>query len=545
MLSGVHRLMGPVGTLQIKRSKVPLLPTRVIDVGDETHEPYLYISPPECRSHYLALSHCWGSVQILTTTCQNLEQRKRSIPVTQFPKTFRDAVQITRKLGLQYLWIDSLCIVQDSKDDWDAESAVMGRLYSQAFLTIAAGGAANSSEGCFLPRPASAKSIVKLQLPDIHDPVYATTYIEEAPCLTPNILDTRAWCLQEAALTPRLLIYGKKMLGWLCSGCQESEQGISLGSNNDIFTALAPRAPSREYFKGIMEGLDWSFIAHVKSTWTNLDSDRGLWNNVVANYTQRSMSFGKDKLPALSGYARGFNETKWVGKQRLQGYYAGLWKGHLPHALLWKAVGGKEMSKSDEWRAPTWSWASLDGPVSYSNESFGFMELSKLENSRTKLTWIVEPSTTPAGKDIYGAVTAGKLWCRLPMLEAKCVERPSPEGCPRYAQLIPTQSSTNKASESDSTNAYAWFDTPMANHAALPTVWCTMLTKTAGLILEQIDQEPKEYQRLGLFQMDKEWGKQAWKHPKFWDFESDPEWTKDIWKKATSPVPYKDYFSIL
>ncbi|TVY55546.1 hypothetical protein LCER1_G002742 [Lachnellula cervina] len=70
----------------------------------------------------------------------------------RLPPSFRDAVIVTRELGIRYLWIDSLCIVQDDLDDWRKESAQMDRIYGMSFLTIIAAGASHSQGGCFVPR---------------------------------------------------------------------------------------------------------------------------------------------------------------------------------------------------------------------------------------------------------------------------------------------------------------------------------------------------------------------------------------------------------
>jgi hypothetical protein len=102
------------------------------------------------KGRYLALSHCWGVSTInerLTTTLATLEIRLKSIPMSLMPANFYDATIITRKLGYRYLWIDSLCIIQDSTEDWETESQNMGNIYMNASLTIAAGAAKDSDGG--------------------------------------------------------------------------------------------------------------------------------------------------------------------------------------------------------------------------------------------------------------------------------------------------------------------------------------------------------------------------------------------------------------
>jgi hypothetical protein len=132
------------------RAAKSTLPTRVVYVGDGSREPYLYETSRE-DALYTALSHCWGGKKNihLTTKTADLEIRGESIPISTLPKTFADAVLLTRKLGIKYIWIDSLCIIQDDAEDWVRESARMAEVYQNAALTISADGAADGSQGLF------------------------------------------------------------------------------------------------------------------------------------------------------------------------------------------------------------------------------------------------------------------------------------------------------------------------------------------------------------------------------------------------------------
>lgn len=114
----------------------PLLPTRYLNV--DSNPPRLCVAEDGARGFYVALSHCWGKTQPLRTTSATIADRLISIPTADMPQTFRDAVLITRELGLEYLWIDSLCIVQDSQEDWEKESAKMGDIYRHLPATAGA-----------------------------------------------------------------------------------------------------------------------------------------------------------------------------------------------------------------------------------------------------------------------------------------------------------------------------------------------------------------------------------------------------------------------
>jgi len=115
------------------------LPFRVIDVGegeDYSSHPFLRISNSRSVGVYTTLSWCWGSTKPLTTTKGTLKARTEKMPMNSLPKTFQDAVVITRSLGIQYLWIDALCIIQDCEEDWKIQSSEMARIYKNSFLTI-------------------------------------------------------------------------------------------------------------------------------------------------------------------------------------------------------------------------------------------------------------------------------------------------------------------------------------------------------------------------------------------------------------------------
>ena len=124
------------------------LPTRVINVGS-TGQTVTLFEHNGTTGRYMTLSHSWGSSPQLTTTTKRLNEFKKGVEVSSLPKNFQDAVQITRKLGIRFLWIDSLCIIQDDPQDWERESAQMASIYRNSYLTISATASPDSSSGCF------------------------------------------------------------------------------------------------------------------------------------------------------------------------------------------------------------------------------------------------------------------------------------------------------------------------------------------------------------------------------------------------------------
>ncbi|PSN70821.1 HET-domain-containing protein, partial [Corynespora cassiicola Philippines] len=172
-----------------------ILPARTLDIGskDGSQEPLLHVNETGEEGQWIALSHCWGDEKtgsFCRTLANNLAQHCRGIPLNTLPPTFRDAIIVTRKLGYRYLWIDSLCIVQDDPSDWKEESGKMVEIYQNAALVLAAETARNAQGGFIEGTGASVQ-------PEGH-------------------LETRAWTLQERALASRVLHYNRDRLLWSC-----------------------------------------------------------------------------------------------------------------------------------------------------------------------------------------------------------------------------------------------------------------------------------------------------------------------------------------
>lgn len=289
------------------------------------------------------------------------------IPVESLPKTFKDAIEIAQKLGLNYLWIDSLCIIQDSEDDWQKESALMRSVYGGSIITIAASSAHDSSQGCFL-KPPNFSGGLRARITDggrqrVQDfrsmNVYSLSTFE-------THLGTRAWALQEKMLPSRTIHFGDRGAFWECRTTIASEY-LPDGFPNQLVRPLVCR-----------EG---------KFEW--------LWPLIVQLYSAANLTFGKDKLPALSGIARfAYNET---GDQ----YLAGLWRGRVEEQLCWYRCRSKSTLKRPPWRAPTWSWASVDGRVSWYTLQKGLLE--------TKYAHVLDANTIKYGHDPFGQVTSGVI----------------------------------------------------------------------------------------------------------------------------------------
>ncbi|KAF7924545.1 hypothetical protein EAE99_006493 [Botrytis elliptica] len=197
------------------------LPSRVIDVRSEGEDPLL-VETNQRHGNWVALSYCWGSSPTTTTTRRNFQQYCNKIPMSALPHTIKDAIIITRRLGYQFLWIDSLCIVQDSPEDWAVESLKMADVYGGASLTIAAEAAIDTASGIF-----DSTNVLRQQQSQNfnfsvkgYHPVYprdnGRLYLRDSVDLQPSsvisCLKKRAWALQEDLMSRRLISFGKEQL---------------------------------------------------------------------------------------------------------------------------------------------------------------------------------------------------------------------------------------------------------------------------------------------------------------------------------------------
>ncbi|KAK4444751.1 heterokaryon incompatibility protein-domain-containing protein [Podospora aff. communis PSN243] len=353
------------------------LPTRVIAVGTEGAEPFLY-ETKGAMGQYTALSHCWGppDKRPPTTVRANLSVRKRGIPIGELSPTFLEAVQLTRALGIPYLWIDSLCIIQDDERDWAREAARMADVYTNAALTISATGAADSKVG--LLQPVSSRKLPpsmlldtgpgeaseelrriygrRTDLQETIDDLFAPHIVERSAARdNAEPLFSRAWTLQEWVLSRRVVHFATGELLWDCLGAEGCEcQGARLvprQGRHGIWRRVFE--PGSEVDKNRLEDPEW------------------VWRKTVMIFTSRQITYDSDKLPALSGVAKSLAAERPADG----GYIAGHWRSELPLSLLWRRgymFGTKTpTSRPAKYHAPSWSWASVNGPIWYGDQHRG------------------------------------------------------------------------------------------------------------------------------------------------------------------------------
>ena len=310
------------------------LPTRVLDVRDSQN---IKLCETGRRSGaYTALSHCWGAPnKTFLTTHETIADMKAGFSIEQAPATFRDAILVTRCLGMRYLWIDCLCIIQNDTADWSWEAARMGSLYANAYLTIAAANAKDDNDGFLQLRSYVLTSLSIISSTGNSAQVYLQTSYDLNKLELYNgkePLDTRGWTLQEQRLSRRSLRFGSREISWDCQcfGLRESrtDHDNSMRTSMDL---LNPRSTA--------------------SMPLSYDS----WYDMIFSFTRRLLKYDTDKFLALSGLA-----TE-VAKFQNGTYHAGLWWEDMARGMLWSKSVAVELNKPSEYLAPSWSWASLNG----------------------------------------------------------------------------------------------------------------------------------------------------------------------------------------
>jgi len=396
-------------------------PTRILEVGPKEGIRLVVTSDLIQKPEYLTLSHCWGGASISKLVSGNISLFQENIQLDSLPKTFRDAILITRRLGYDYLWIDSLCIIQDSTEDWSRESSIMGMIYQRSVCTIAALAAQNSHQGCFTKRNPlyyrhcrvlgdSAKGVYVL---GTTTPKMWVTGGYGSPCK----LNQRGWVVQERLLSPRTLHFGPKSIGWECIECEATE------TEPDEEASLSMLADS------LRPKTTFAFLGQSISKNTPVNSGefvafRNAWWTIVSTYTGCDLTFGHDKLVAIAGIIRVIESRTGLTS------IAGHWKEFLLQDMLWKAVVSAK--RAQDYRAPSWSWASIDKHVygTYFDDIY-----TPVCNSETKmmydLDWLAQVKDSGAIPLMSGSVWSGQVSGGFIKLQAKAlmVEYGDYKGC--------------------------------------------------------------------------------------------------------------------
>lgn len=292
---------------------------------------------------YLTLSHCWGGADVTKLTTGTLQAFRVDIPISALPATFYDALRVTAHLGFEYIWIDSLCILQDSQEDWRRESQQMGRIYRNSDCTIAAVKARDSHDGLFSERFALSSAEFPFLGPRIAG---LSLQNRRSP---PEPLHTRAWVVQERCLSRRTLNFGADFVTWECRTEFLTEKGVGYKIDDGY-----------EFYKAELQELllepvsrDMDYSSHVSSSswplWIVV------WANILRGYSACNLSVAGDKYTAIGGIVELIREIRSVE------IVFGLWRPFLATEVLWKTTHPREARLLP--KVPTWSWINLESGV--------------------------------------------------------------------------------------------------------------------------------------------------------------------------------------
>ncbi|KAL6364440.1 hypothetical protein LRP88_01841 [Fusarium phalaenopsidis] len=325
-------------------------PSRLLDVDNTV----CLIDVGKVCPPYVALSHCWGTnLSKYMTVWANLAHKKTGIGWNELTPTFRDAIEITRRLKLRYIWIDALCIVQDSKEDWANESVKMGDIYHNAFITVSASHARDGFGGCFNTQSAVGlgETFITITNQDQSGQessvMLTSTLSSDPPRVVENSpINSRGWVYQERILSPRIIHFASTQVVWECRKTYRLE---------NLRPMVLPTIPCMILRPDTVDS------AVMAERW-----HRG----IVETYCRRAFTRYDDQLVALAGIAQIY---RLHIKDR---YLAGLWESHLAYGLSWGHTE-KPNHKPQGRRHPSWTWASQDGeirwyPISHFAADTGF-----------------------------------------------------------------------------------------------------------------------------------------------------------------------------
>lgn len=336
------------------------LPTRIIDIESfrdsffnalklargrrhhKTSSVRLITPSPGKTGEYVALSHRWGETRELTLNLSSAASLRRGISFNSLPRMYQDAVLTTMRLGFRLLWVDALCIIQDDERDWLIESARMQDVFTNAACTIAAHSPLCDDDeflGKRSQRPMeNERQASGSASPDLVFKMPHSSFRHE---VNGSHLSRRGWVFQERILSPRILHVGKGSVFF------EDEGGVQFADPGDGYSGSY--CPWRDKSRTISEMAD-----------TTAD-----WYKVVEDYTKCSLTYERDRLPALAGLVK--STYLRFGDRNTATYCAGLWSDTVYIGLLWSARNTtlEPLSDDDSDVPPSWSWGHWKGAIQY------------------------------------------------------------------------------------------------------------------------------------------------------------------------------------
>ncbi|KAH7882605.1 heterokaryon incompatibility protein-domain-containing protein [Phlebopus sp. FC_14] len=468
------------------------LPTRVLDVtptGDALPHQVRLCVPNGKAAAYTTLSYCWGGPQQFSTQKSTLETYIVGIDMRQLPSTIRDAITVTRGLGLRYLWVDAFCIIQDDDLDKQREIARMGEIYQHSYCTIIAECAARASDG-FLHKRTEPPGCSQYRLPYIVPDGRVGTMLLRSqetyhydPLAEP--LNARGWTLQERLLPPHQLIYTSHCLRWKCQSQEYLDGGVTfnmydepyLYSMSRVLDVASGKLPAVDLANGIIDPWNpWVF-----------------WKRLVMEFSRRLCTDPADRVRAIGGIAKEFQRV-WLPGSR---YLAGHPECYLFESLNWYVDPFKMVSaRRGGYRAPSWSWMAADGEIRYDVE---------LEDSRRAVKILECNITLVSSFAPFGDVARGEMKLHGNVREARWMS--SGQNAQNIYLTDGAEFRQDIPSHEGGYTVTAFPDS--REDAGKEAVWClvTNVSRNAacGLVLDVVNAEERCFRRVGYFKISRPW----------------------------------------
>ena len=393
-----HDCVNKHSRCSIARSSVSWLPSRVVDLGS----PSGPMSPKIAETRgavgsYVTLTHRWTKLtELSATTTANYDSRKLDLDMRSLSQTFQDAFEAAHRLGVQYLWIDALCIIQDSSEDWAREASNMRSIYEFSWLNIAVAGSEREDSRIFMERVSRLSrpckmpdSLLSGHIADFEGPVYA--YLSSqcfARAVFDGFLTRRGWILQERILSPRTVYFGAEEVFWECSSISASETIPWGWEEHDSPIVKFNAYDLALNTSGFLE-TDSSITQNVsgrarkiKGVLGEYRSDEVLsplyryWYHLVEAYTQKDLTKTDDRLPAIFGLAQALHKSGMPYEIFAECYQNGVWLSE-PTSLLWHLNDSPKADKVVNTTAPTYSWGGWSNPAVFLVHDVEFLDRSK------------------------------------------------------------------------------------------------------------------------------------------------------------------------
>ncbi|KAK4957991.1 hypothetical protein LTR10_004416 [Elasticomyces elasticus] len=354
------------------------MPTRLLDVASSEADGMLRLIVTEGLQHeaFITLSHCWGHNEQPILTTENLEERcLLGTSIDSLPKTFQDAVAVTRWFNVKWLWLSlrrpfpktNTCAncIADSGEDWLHEAKMMTPTYRQALLNISADATDAADSGLFRTRQPNDYVPLSLTVTGLGRTcrftpalVFQFSWIYNAPTFE------RAWVHRERQLSRRVLHFTDDQMVWECCGTA----GHGFASNIIPGKPLTSRAFGIDN-KQHVHGLQQSRKEDLASDEEELHLS---WDDICENISRKRLTVLTDMPVVLSSLAEDFA----VLLQNKDQYLAGMWRYTLPRSLLWEAKQRRRRTAKLPYIAPSWSWMAVSCPTTFDARKSGFYQIT-------------------------------------------------------------------------------------------------------------------------------------------------------------------------